>query len=126
MRSPFRLLSAVSSLARGHAVETRAWQLLQARGHQLVARNFRCRQGEIDLITLENQVLVFTEVRYRNRSDFGGAALSVDTRKQARLIQTARHFLHQHPAYQQMDCRFDMIAFEADAAPQWYQNAFQT
>ena len=126
MFNPFRRSPAQSTVAQGQAVETLALQFLQGHGHRLVARNFRCRQGEIDLITLEQQVLVFTEVRYRKRSDFGGAALSVDARKQARLIQAARHFLHRHPEYQHIDCRFDMIAFEADAPPQWYKNAFQT
>ncbi|MEW5791415.1 MAG: YraN family protein [Pseudomonadota bacterium] len=114
-----------STQEKGRASEDLALHFLQSRGHHLVARNFRCRRGELDLITLEAATLVFVEVRYRSHAGFGGAALSVDPRKQAKLIQAARYFLHQHPEHQHRDCRFDIIAFDTRRQPQWIQHAFE-
>lgn len=110
---------------KGRALEELALIFLQKQGHRLIARNFRCRQGEIDLITLERGTLIFVEVRYRARADFGGAAASVDARKQQRLILAARYFLHHHPEHQNRDCRFDIIAYDAQQPPQWIQHAFE-
>lgn len=110
---------------KGRALEELALTFLQKQGHRLLARNFRCRQGEIDLITLEGSKLIFVEVRYRASADFGGAAASVDTRKQQRLILAARYFLHQHPEHRNRDCRFDIIAYDAQQPPQWIKHAFE-
>lgn len=114
-----------TTLDIGRAIETRALAFLAQQGHRLVARNFRCRQGEIDLITLENDRLIFVEVRYRSRSDYGGALASVDTRKQGRIIHAARYFLHRHPMHQCRDCRFDIVAYDHEQPPVWIQNAFE-
>lgn len=117
--------SRLRNLERGKEAEDSALAFLCAHGHRLVARNFRCRQGEIDLITLASETLVFIEVRLRQRSDFGSAAMSVTPHKQARIIHAARYFLHRHPAHQHRDCRFDIIAFDQGSQPQWIENAFE-
>jgi putative endonuclease len=61
----------------GQAAESRAEAFLKTQGLTLVARNWRCRFGEIDLVMQDGSTLVFVEVRLRSRSDFGGAAASV-------------------------------------------------
>ena len=61
----------------GQAAENAACVYLQAQGLTLLNRNFHARQGEIDLVMLEKTTLVFVEVRFRSRSDFGDAATSV-------------------------------------------------
>ena len=114
--------------ARGDQAEAAAEQWLGRKGLNLVVRNYRCRQGEIDLVMLDQDCLVFIEVRWRQHQSHGGALASVDHHKQQRLIQAARHFLASHPAHQQRPCRFDVIGMEPDngdsVSYQWIQNAF--
>lgn len=94
----------------GAKAEAEAANWLQKRGWQLVARNYRCRHGEIDLIMRDGHTLVFVEVRARSSSRFGGAAASVDHRKQQKLWLTAQHYLAGLP--QLPACRFDVLARE--------------
>lgn len=114
----------------GQDVESRVLAYLQKQKFRLVFRNFRCRLGEIDLIGLHQNQLLFIEVRFRRNNAFGGAAASVDFRKQQKLIKTARFFLLRHPEMANYACRFDVIAVtlsnETDHALDidWIQNAF--
>jgi len=110
-------------LNTGAAAEQIAADYLVRQGLILVARNFRCRGGEIDLIMRDGETLVFVEVRSRSRSDFGGAAASITASKQARIILAARHYLAQHS----MDapCRFDAVLLQAGQL-QWLPAAFET
>src|SRR5258707_10866315 len=75
----------------GDRAEKIAAGYLQRKGLALIETHYRCRWGEIDLILRDRDTVVFTEVRLRHSKDFGGAAYSVDARKQARIIATARH-----------------------------------
>jgi putative endonuclease len=89
---------------------------------KLVARNYRSRFGEIDLIMRDSETLVFVEVRMRGSKDFGGAAASIDARKQAKLISTAQLYLatlaHIPP------CRFDAVLLDSSDNVEWVKNAF--
>ncbi|NQX90266.1 MAG: YraN family protein [Halioglobus sp.] len=96
----------------GNAFEDRAARLLKTKGLALLARNFRGKPGEIDIIAREGNQLVFVEVRFRSHYRFAGAAASINTQKQQRIIRTAQLFLQQHPRFATMPCRFDVIAFE--------------
>tara|TARA_B100000446_G_scaffold187163_2_gene215466 strand:- start:2523 stop:2900 length:378 start_codon:yes stop_codon:yes gene_type:complete len=113
---------------RGQQAENAAAQWLQQQGLSLLQRNYRCRQGEIDLIMQDNDDLVFVEVRWRKHHSHGGALASVDYHKQKRLILAARHFLGSHPAHHHRACRFDVLGMEPDnndsVCYQWIQNAF--
>ena len=108
----------------GQAAESAALQFLQNCGHTFVARNVYCRRGEIDLITLHNRWLVFTEVRWRRHSNFGGAAASITAQKQQRIIAAARYFLCREPHWQQYHLRFDVMLFEG-IPPTWQQRWIQ-
>jgi putative endonuclease len=112
--------------AAGSQAEQLAAQFLQQKGLTLIQRNYRCRHGEIDLIMRDGDALVFVEVRLRSRSDFGGAASSINAAKQGRLIRTARHYLAAQlrtPA-----CRFDAMLLHAQdgSSIEWIKNAFTT
>lgn len=96
----------------GDNYETRAALWLQEQGLELLTRNFRTKSGEIDLIALHADTLVFIEVRARNNGHYASAAASVDRRKQQRLLRTAQLFLQRHPQWQKMPCRFDVLTFE--------------
>lgn len=111
----------------GMDAEKNAEAFLKKKGLKLIIRNFRSRFGEIDLIMLDSNSVVFIEVRQRNSRQYGGAAASVTRQKQLRIIKTAQWFLMQHQKYHKHDCRFDVIAYEDDAAPLkplWYKGAF--
>ena len=79
--------------ARGAEAENLAAAYLQQAGLTLVARNYRCRFGEIDVVAREGKTLVFVEVRMRSSNRFGGAAASITAAKRAKLLRTARHYL---------------------------------
>ena len=109
--------------ARGEDAENLAAVYLQQAGLELVARNYRCRFGEIDLIARDGNALVFVEVRMRSSDRFGGAAASITAAKRAKLLRAARHYLAgvaRAPA-----CRFDALLVDGnDGAIEWLKNAF--
>jgi putative endonuclease len=113
----------------GKDYENRAADLLAAKGLDLVARNFNRGPGEIDIVALDGQQLVFVEVRSRGNPRFNSAAGSVDARKQRRIIRTAQAFLQQEPRYANLPCRFDVVAFEPPQSGvgrrvRWIRGAF--
>lgn len=110
---------------RGRDTENLALEHLQSAGLELVARNFRCRWGELDLIVWDGPILVFVEVRYRQDARFGGAAESVNVHKQRKLIKAAQLFLQQHPQWLDKSARFDIVAIEEPARIEWIKNAFE-
>lgn len=113
---------------QGRLAEDFACRYLQQRGLELLARNFHCRRGEIDLVMNDGGCIVFIEVRYRASARFGTAAETVDRRKQARLIATAQYYLQRHRAAARAPCRFDVITLcpGTPSQPlQWIRDAFQ-
>ena len=79
------------------------------RGYDIVERNWRCRQGEIDIIAIRDLVLVICEVKTRASADFGSPALAVDANKQQRLRRLAAHWLSENPTTR-ASVRFDVAA----------------
>lgn len=107
----------------GTAAEELAARFLAQRGLHIVARNYRCRGGEIDLVCRDGATLVFVEVRLRSNRRFGGAAASITAAKRRRLIRAAGHYLAGRPM---PVCRFDAVLLDRlDAAGiEWIRNAF--
>jgi len=105
---------------QGQLGEDAALRYLEQQGLSLVTRNFRCKGGEIDLVMQTNDALIFVEVRKRADTRHGGAAASVTSAKQRRLIIAAHIFLQRYkmpPA-----CRFDVVAID-DGKMNWIKNA---
>lgn len=92
-------------------------------GLRVLARNWRCRHGEIDLVAEDGRTLVFAEVRLRADARFGGAAESVTAAKRGRLVAAARLYLMRRP---EANCRFDVLLLDRLEAPriEWIRNAF--
>ncbi len=107
----------------GAAGEEFAEEYLTGRGMQVLDRNWRCREGEIDLVLRDGATIVFVEVRLRTHPAFGGAAESIDARKQARIIAAARHYLAGKP---ESPCRFDVVLLDRLDPPRmrWIRDAF--
>jgi putative endonuclease len=107
----------------GTRAEDLCADLLRRAGLRILARNWRCRLGEIDLVAEEGATLVFAEVRLRRDASFGGAAESITAAKRARLLAAARLYLAGRAA---TDCRFDVLLLDqlAPARIHWIRNAF--
>ena len=108
---------------RGDAAEQLALEHLERHGLTLLARNYRCRMGEVDLIMRDGASLVFVEVRLRGKGAFASAAESIDARKQRRIVAAAMHYLMRQP---EAPCRFDCVLMPSlDAASvEWLKAAF--
>lgn len=95
----------------GEYFELQAIELLQKKGFKLIARNFQCKLGEIDVIMQDSSTLVFVEVRYRKDSYHGSAEESITPSKQKKLIKTTEFFCLQNPQFQSLSKRIDVVAF---------------
>ena len=105
----------------GAVAEAQAADFLERQGLKVIARNHRCRGGEIDLVCRDGATLVFVEVRLRTNHHFGGAAASITPAKQRRLVLAANHYLAGKPL---PACRFDAVLLDG-AAIDWIRNAFE-
>lgn len=108
--------------AAGGDAEERAEAFLGRQGLAIVARNYRTRLGEIDLIARDGATLVFVEVRLRSDARFGGAAASITPRKQRRIVAAARQFLMRFERVP--PCRFDVVAIDRNEC-EWLRGAFE-
>lgn len=107
----------------GAEAEDRAAAFLQQQHLRLLARNYSCRFGEIDLIMSDGETLVFVEVRMRTSAAFGGAAASITPAKQTRLIRTAQFYLAGLKPVP--PCRFDAVLLSGNhSGIEWIKNAF--
>jgi putative endonuclease len=114
---------------RGTQSERLAADFLQARGLQVLARNFRCKTGELDLVCLDHEVLAIIEVRQRGSQEFGGALQSVTWCKQRKIIRATRYLLQRQAAWQGRAVRFDVVAVEGPPGGAqrlvWVKDAFR-
>lgn len=81
----------------GDKGEQAAADWLTARGHEIVARNWRTRYCEIDIVSVKGEVLYFTEVKYRKNDDFGDGLAAITTKKQRQMRFAAELFLAGKP-----------------------------
>ena len=109
----------------GYAAEEAAAKLLEARGARIVARNVRCKGGEVDLVVDDGGTLAFVEVRLRKDDRFGGAAASVTATKQRRVLLAAQFFLQRQPRLADRPCRFDCVLADGAGAMEWLKDAFR-
>jgi putative endonuclease len=110
----------------GSAAEQAACQYLIKKGLRLIARNYRCKVGEIDLIMQDDAALVFVEVRYRENYFYGTSAETVTYAKQKKIIRCAQFYLQQQ-RIEDMECRFDVMAItskQGQLAIEWIRDAF--
>jgi putative endonuclease len=96
-------------ILKGRRGEQEALNLLLGKGHRILERNFRASRGEIDLITLDGETLVFVEVKSGSAGVFGEPEDRVDGRKQKRIGSVAAAYLAGNPPGHQ-DCRFDVVS----------------
>lgn len=112
--------------ALGHQLgrwgEERALRWLRERGYRIVARNYRWRGGEIDLIARDGDTLAFIEVKARTDEDFGPPEGALTPEKRRRIIRAAQHYIAEHQPG--LDLRFDVVAIVGDEI-RLYKDAFR-
>jgi putative endonuclease len=112
----------------GDAGEGAAAELLRSRGYRIVARNHRCRRGEVDLVAEKGELLVFVEVRTRATEAFGSPEETVSPAKQRRVLAAARDFLARWRGPER-GARFDVVSVvDSPQGPklQHFENAFDS
>lgn len=112
--------------ADGYKAENFAVLFLRLKGYRILERNFKPPRGtgagEIDIIAMKGNILVFIEVKYR--SDTETAAESVSPYVQERRVKGAEYYLMKHPELSENEMRFDVILMAPKQMPQHIQNAF--
>ena len=101
----------MAGVSRGAAGEVLAARFLRDKGYTLVAANYRCRHGEIDIIATDGTYLAFVEVKTRQQGSMYAPREAVDVHKQRRLLGTASLYLKGHPS--DLQPRFDVIEIYA-------------
>lgn len=94
----------------GAAYEERAARYVTELGYEILERNYRCRQGEIDLIARDGGTLVFLEVKYRRTAAYGDPAEAVGASKQRKICRTADFYRMRRHIPEDQPCRFDVVA----------------
>lgn len=105
----------------GTFYEERACEYLQHYGIVILKRNFRCKQGEIDIIGKDGNCVIFFEVKYRKSDDYGHAFFAVDLKKQNRICRCATYFCVQNRWVSEF--RYDVIGI-TDTKIEWIKDAF--
>ncbi len=99
---------------------------LERRGYAVLARRYRTRHGEIDIVARDGETVVFVEVKAKETGEFGKAAEAVTSRKQRRVISMAVDYLARN-RLTKSPCRFDVVAIDgvgSDEVLTYYRGAF--
>lgn len=107
---------------RGQKGEDAAVGFLKKQEHEVLTRNYHCYRGEIDIISMDREYVVFTEVRSRSKRSYTSPEESITARKKKRLVNCAKRWIMENDY--QGDCRFDVIAI-SHGEIRHYQNAIQ-
>lgn len=127
---------SINTKKLGNQIENLVCDYLRKQKLKLIARNYACRFGEIDLIMQDQSTLIFIEVRYRQHLNFGSSLESVNLIKQNKIIKTAEYYLLSQQLFEPMACRFDVVGVKPiqkkigsiskldSAQVEWIKNAF--
>jgi len=130
------MTTSINGKKLGYQIENLVYDYLRRQKLKLIARNYRSRFGEIDLIMQDKTLLVFIEVRYRQRCNFGSSLESVNLIKQSKIIKTAEYYLLSQHLSEKIACRFDVVGVKPitqklfnisklnSAQVEWIKNAF--
>lgn len=107
----------------GKKYEEKAALYLEGKGVVILERNFRCRQGEVDLIGVHEGCLVFVEVKYRKNTVSGAPEEAVSHAKQLKICLVSDYYRLLHPTEGKKQVRYDVLAVCGEEIT-WHQNAF--
>lgn len=107
----------------GKKYEEKAVTFLEKQEFKVLARNYRCRQGEVDIIGVHDNCLVFVEVKYRKNDKAGMPEEAVGVQKQSKICKTSDYFRVRNRQYADLQVRYDVVAVLGEKI-RWHQNAF--
>ncbi len=110
-----------SHITKGQQGEEKAVKYLEEKGYSIVTRNFRAGKSEIDIIALHEEILVFVEVKWRSKSDFGDPEECIDEKKAGMVIAGAEEYIYQSDWHN--DVRFDVVSIIGNEITH-FQDAF--
>jgi len=99
----------MNSVCLGKKGEERAAAALKEAGMEIIAKNVRSKFGEIDIVAVDGDTIVFIEVKAWSAFGLEDLQYSLDTRKQRKIIKTAKYFLSENRQYDNMAIRFDVV-----------------
>ena len=94
---------------KGRAGEDAAASYLEEKGMKILGKNFRARAGEIDIIALDGETLIFVEVKSWSSYGIDALEYAIDAKKRHKIIETSKYFLSLHREYRYMTVRYDVI-----------------
>ena len=106
----------------GNFYEGAVTEFLKNNGIEIIKRNYYCKLGEIDIIALDGDTLVFIEVKYRKNANYGRATEVISATKQKKIIKTAKYYLMCNNTDRKI--RFDVVGITGNEI-EWIQNAFE-
>lgn len=107
-------MSKLNTRQLGSTWEKKAADYLVQNGCSIIAANYRCRFGEIDIIMRDEDEICFVEVKYRTSEQYGSSVEAVNSRKQQRIRNAAEYYLMTKLHTQNVLCRFDVLGFDMD------------
>ena len=99
----------MNNAVRGRKGEEQAVAALEASGMEIIAKNFRSKYGEVDIVALSGETVVFIEVKAWSAYGMEDLQYGIDARKQRKIIKTAKYFLCENREYSKMAIRFDVV-----------------
>ena len=102
-------MSGISRHNKAQAGEEAAAYLLEAKGMKIIAKNFRSRRGEVDIIAQDGETLVFAEVKTWSAYGIEALEYGINEKKQKKIIESSKYFLSLHREYKYMAIRFDVL-----------------
>jgi putative endonuclease len=105
----------------GKKGEERAAEALESAGMKIISRNYRKKTGEIDIIALDGETIIFVEVKTWSVFSIENLQYSIDAKKQQKIIKTANFFLSENRKYSNMAIRFDVVFVKKDKKPEGFQ-----
>lgn len=109
--------------ATGSIYEEKIAAFLKQNGFVILERNYRCKQGEIDIVARDGKYFVFVEVKYRATEAAGFSLEAIDRRKALRIRNAAVYYLYSHHLSEETPCRFDAAGIDGDEIT-YIKNAF--
>ena len=103
----------ITAVSIGASGEETAVKILKKNGYEIIERNYRTRQGEIDIIAKDGEYTCFVEVKFRKNDDFGDPGDFIDERKRQKIIKTAQYYAVKNGIYD-TPMRFDAVLINAE------------
>ena len=116
------IINKITSKQLGDRGEQVVVDYLETSGHEIVARNYKTKLFEVDIISRKNEMLYFTEVKYRSDHDFGEALDFIDKKKQQKMHLAVEGFMATHPGYADFRPTLAVAAVDKDfKLEEWFE-----